>query len=739
MLAAALATTSLLPMLGCDKPVAPQYAAASQSGAVGLADAVGFDVNLRDGNHARIEGDGGIELVLAYDGKKLHGYVESDRPAADRTACPEVVYLATSGGSQRHEFRFLPDDVRIWSNGREFGGADEGRRRRIATRAKVDGKQLRFAIPTLGGDVAIHVAGCHPFKTASGLPTLVVNVGSDGLTWGPPAGPTVVGLRPMSAPKTPVTEDSKRYAQGAPVLLMGANLDTVTDIEIGDLKVQPQKSTANWLGFVAPSVGDTGSLTVYAGDAAATPVGFAVEGSVDKIEDAMGSFAGSVWGMWLVFLLVGSGIILTITNGFPQFRGFRHAIKVVRGRFDDPKEKGEINHFQALTAALSATVGLGNIAGVAVAVTAGGPGAIFWMWVCGFLGMATKYAECTLAVASREVRPDGTVAGGPMYTMRNMLPSFLKPLGLVFAVFITIASFGGGNMFQANQAAALWQANFGVPTWVTGLLLVGLVGLVIIGGIKRIGNVTDKLVPTMCGIYVIAALAVIGTNIEQVPDVFAMIFREAFNVSAAVGGVLGIVLMDVLRQGFRRAAFSNEAGLGSAAIAHAAVKTDEPVREGTVALLEPFIDTVVICTMTGLVILFSGLWTQQGLEGATLTAAAFDSAFDGFGSYLVPVAVFLFAISTMISWSYYGEKGIEFVFGRRAILPYRVFFVCLIFIGAIWKLGPVLDFSDAILGLVAVPNLIAVLVLVPKLRELTNDYFGRLKSGEMPEIGKKTG
>ncbi|TNF36846.1 MAG: alanine:cation symporter family protein [Deltaproteobacteria bacterium] len=445
----------------------------------------------------------------------------------------------------------------------------------------------------------------------------------------------------------------------------------------------------------------------------------------------MGELVGMVWGDWLVLLLVVAGLWLTIANGFPQFRGFKHAIYVVRGHYDDPKEQGEITHFQALTAALSATVGLGNIAGVAVAVTSGGPGAVFWMWVCGFLGMATKYTECTLSTATRDVRADGTVAGGPMYYMRKHLPRALKPIALVYAVFITISSFGGGNMFQANQAAALWETSFGVPTWVTGLILVVLVGLVIVGGIKRIGRVTDKLVPTMVFLYVGGALAVIFVHIDLVPGVFGSIFSEAWSVSAAVGGTLGVVLKDVLKQGFRRAAFSNEAGFGSAAIAHAAVKTDEPIREGVVALLEPFVDTIVICTMTALVILISGVWTQQGLDGAPLTAAAFDSAFDGFGSILVPVAVFLFAISTMISWSYYGEKGVEFFLGRRAVMPYRLLFVGLVFIGAVWKLGPVLDFSDAMFGLVAVPNLIALFILTPRIRALTSDYFGRLKSGQM--------
>ena len=660
----------------------------------------------------------GVALHVGYDGRRLVGELRGVTPTEE---CPWSVYLAQGDGA-RAQYRFAgPKDVQSYVNGDVFGGT--------APRA-VSGDAQRFYLPILGGEVALHVRSC---IQQAPFPTVILQLlDGGGLRWAPATTPTIVGVG-VPGDNDHIGLDKARFLGGDVVGLVGHDLPGIDAIAVGNHRVTAIRvvSPDQTVFALPPESGDVDAIIPYMAGKALGPVNLVVEGPIHRLEDTMSTFSGAVWGEWLVILLVAAGLILTIVNGFPQFRGFGHALAVVRGRYDNPNEQGEISHFQALTTALSATVGLGNIAGVAVAITKGGPGALFWMWVCGFLGMATKYSECTLATAYRDVRKDGTVAGGPMYYMAKQLHPYLKPMAFVFAALITLASFGGGNMFQANQAAALWQVNFGVPTWVTGLVLVSLVGLVIIGGIKRIARVTDKLVPAMCAAYVAGALVVIGMHISEVPAVFAMIFREAFSVSAAVGGALGIVIIQVLKQGFQRAAFSNEAGFGSAAIAHAAVKTDEPVREGVVALLEPFIDTVVICTMTGLVIIFSGLWTQQGLDGAPLTAAAFNSAFDGFGSYLIPIAVFLFAASTMISWSYYGEKGVEFVMGPRSVLPYRLFFVGLIFVGAVWKLGPVLDFSDAMLGLVAVPNLIAVLLLAPKLRALTRDYFGRLKSGAM--------
>jgi len=717
-----LALSALLAVAACERPAPPAFPLAAEAAAVGSpAEPLTLDTSLaalpEDVRGALSAGD--VTLYVAYDGKRLLG--EAHGVPAHAASCPTVARVATDAGRHRHRFEFPKEDVLVQVDGDEVGGS--------APRARAVGDDVvRFSLPALGGDAAFMLSDC---RGAPMMPLLTVSLDRHGgLRWSPSAGPTVVGAGAFV--DGALGADQKRFHPGDTVALVGADLSAISAVEVGGVAVTPSEATTWRLVFQVPAEGGDSDVVVpFVGETALGAISVPIEGTVHQIGDAMGHFVEIVWGDWLVILLVVAGLWLTIANGLPQFRGFKHAIYVVRGHYDNPDEQGEITHFQALTAALSATVGLGNIAGVAVAVTSGGPGAVFWMWICGFLGMATKYTECTLATAAREVREDGTVAGGPMYYMRKHLPRALKPIAFVYAVFITISSFGGGNMFQANQAAALWETSFGVPTWVTGLLLVVLVGLVIVGGIKRIGRVTDKLVPTMVFFYVAGALAVIFVHIDLVPGVFGSIFTEAFSVSAVVGGTLGVVLKDVLKQGFRRAAFSNEAGFGSAAIAHAAVKTDEPIREGVVALLEPFVDTVVICTMTALVILISGVWTQQGLDGAPLTAAAFDSAFDGFGSILVPTAVFLFAISTMISWSYYGEKGVEFFLGRKAVMPYRLVFVGLVFIGAVWKLGPVLDFSDAMFGLVAVPNLIALFFLTPRIRALTKDYFGRLKSGQM--------
>ena len=720
-----VAALAVVAVAGCGRGAAPSFPVAADA-AVVAAPATALDLAtdlaaLPAAARVELRGSSGATLRLAYDGRRLVGELRGAPP--EDPACPLIARVATDAGRHRHAFRFVPAapaEVRV--DGSLVGGA--------VPRAVASGGALRFFLPALGGDAAVHVGDCHG---APLLPPVVLALDKHGgLRWSPAQGPTIIGVAPLD--RDTLGPDQARFNPGDTLALLGAHLDDVTALTLGDARVLPLQARPDRLVLtVPPDATDADLLVPLLADRALGPVALQVDGPVHHVGDVMGALVETVWGDWLVYLLIAAGLLTTLINGFPQFRGFRHALYVVRGHYDNPAEKGEINHFQALTAALSATVGLGNIAGVAVAVTSGGPGAIFWMWVAGFLGMATKYTECALATASRDVHPDGTVAGGPMYYMRKYLPRWLRPMAFVYAAFITVSSFGGGNMFQANQAAALWESSFGVPTWATGIVLVLLVGLVIVGGIKRIGRVTDKLVPGMVLLYVAGALIVLAVHADRIPGVFASIFSEAFSVSAAVGGVLGVVLRDVIRQGFRRAAFSNEAGFGSAAIAHAAVKTDEPVREGVVALLEPFVDTILICTMTGLVVLVSGAWTQQGLDGAPLTAAAFDSAIDGLGALIVPITVFLFALSTMISWSYYGEKGIEFVLGRRAILPYRLVFVGLVFIGAIWKLGPVLDFSDAMFGLVAVPNLIALLILAPRIRAMTRDYFDRLRAGQMPK------
>lgn len=446
---------------------------------------------------------------------------------------------------------------------------------------------------------------------------------------------------------------------------------------------------------------------------------------LETIESLLAKLVGTLWGLPTVILLVGGGLWFSLILRGIQVRGFVHAIQVVRGKFSDPNDPGEISHFNALCTALSATVGLGNIAGVAVAIKVGGPGATIWMILAGLIGMATKYVECTLAVMYREVGDDGVVRGGPMYYIEKGLGAAFRPLSIMFAVCCTFASFGAANMFQSNQVAQTLDSNFGVSPLVSGVVLAILTGAVIIGGIKRIGNVAGKLVPFMGASYVLACLAVIILNIGSVPGAFLSMFEGAFTGTAAAGGFAGAGVLAVLRAGVQRAAFSNEAGIGSAPIAHSAARTKEPVREGTVALLEPFIDTVVICTMTALVINITGLWTDE-LSGVDLTAGALDQAIPGLGTYFIPVAVSLFAFSTMISWSYYGERSVDYLFGPKAIIPYKVVFCLAIILGATWKLGPVLNFSDAMLALMIIPNMIALILLAPKVAEATKDYYSRM-------------
>ncbi len=460
----------------------------------------------------------------------------------------------------------------------------------------------------------------------------------------------------------------------------------------------------------------------------ANPASFA-----DAVAQFLSTAVGYVWNIPLILLLVGSGFLLSLLvlggHGLVQWKGFRHAIDVVRGKFDDPSDPGEISHFQALCTALSATVGLGNIGGVAVAMHLGGPGATFWMILVGLFGMALKFSECTLAVKYRRVDEKGVVHGGPMHYIEQGLGKSWKPLAIFYAFGIMVSSWGAGNMFQTNQVAKILETNFAVPTLVTGLVLAVLTGIVIIGGIKRIAHVTEKLVPLMGVIYIGGALMVIFTNFGKVPELIMMILHDAFNGTAAAGGFAGIVFKEVLIQGVRRASFSNEAGMGSAAVAHSAAATKEPVREGVVALLEPFIDTVVICTMTALVILISGAWKTDA-NGVELTAMAFDSAFSGFGRYFVPLAVTLFAYSTLLSWSYYGERGADYLFGERGVLPFKLVFCGFAVLGAVQPLAPVIDFSDMVFGLLAIPNLIAVWALFPILKKESISYFDRLSKGE---------
>lgn len=480
----------------------------------------------------------------------------------------------------------------------------------------------------------------------------------------------------------------------------------------------------------------------------------------------------------VLILLIGGALFFTIYFGFVNLTKIPLAINVVRGKFDfvedaveeqgeelptkpdedmftrdgdiietikDESRSGEVNHFQALTAALSATVGLGNIAGVAIAIAVGGPGATFWMIVAGFLGMSSKFVECTLGVKYRDVEKDGTIHGGPMYYLtkglkKRGMAGFGKVLGVLFAVLCIGASFGGGNMFQANQSAAQFVQEFGMEGGYVGtlfgLLLAVLVGIVIIGGIKRIGKVTERVVPFMAGIYVLAALIIIFAHFSEIPTALGMIFTQAFSPIAIAGGFIGVLIT-----GFQRAAFSNEAGIGSAAIAHSAVKTRYAASEGVVALLEPFIDTVVICTMTALVIIFFNMdgafnygdvtnnvvvlnATGETLGGVNLTSAAFDDVIPGF-SIVLTIAVILFAFSTMLSWSYYGLQAWKFLFGKsKAVdLTYKFLFLVFIVIGAAASLGAVIDFSDAMILAMVFPNMIGLLFLVKDVRVEMNKYL----------------
>ncbi|MGB1010619.1 MAG: alanine/glycine:cation symporter family protein [Thiolinea sp.] len=455
---------------------------------------------------------------------------------------------------------------------------------------------------------------------------------------------------------------------------------------------------------------------------------------------------------WIVLWLVIAATVFTFYFGFIQFRAFAHSIALVSGKYSDPNDAGEVSHFQALATALSGTVGLGNIAGVAVAVSIGGAGATFWMILAGLLGMASKFTECTLGVKYRNEYENGSVSGGPMYYLSKGLgergmAGFGKVLAVLFSIFCILGALGGGNMFQANQAHAQISGIVGdYPGWITGIIFAVIVFAVIVGGLKSIARVTEKVVPFMAIIYVLAALIILILNADKIGWAFGQIFAGAFSESGIAGGLVGALI-----QGFKRAAFSNEAGVGSAAIAHSAVRTKEPITEGYVSLLEPFIDTVVICTMTALVIVITGVlnvdpatglyvWdaeagriaTEGGVSGVELTSAAFASAFSWF-PYVLAIAVILFAFSTMISWSYYGLKAWTYLFGEGKVteLIFKVLFCVFVVIGAAMNLGIVIDFSDAAIFAMALVNILGLYFLMPVVKREMQSYNARLKSGEI--------
>ena len=540
---------------------------------------------------------------------------------------------------------------------------------------------------------------------------------------------------------------------------------------------------------------------------------------------------------WVVIALLGTGIYLTLRLGFIQLRRLGHGFGVTSGKYDDPNEPGDVSHFQALTTALSATVGIGNIAGVAIAIHWGGPGALFWMWMTAFLGMATKYSEVTLAQHYRNLeegadRLVGTVSGGPMYYIERGLGQHWKPLAVFFAIMLGFTAFLTGNAVQANTVADTMLTEFAIPKWVTGAVTATVVALVVLGGIRRIGRVTSILAPFMAAVYVAGGLFIIGTHLPEFVPAVSLIFSEAFSPTAGVAGTGVGVFLTTMMWGVRRGLFSNEAGQGSAPIAHAAAKTDEPVSEGVVALLEPFIDTIVICSITGLVIIMTGVWQervpteltmgrgdlsyvetspsghiermsaaeapaelrvdagraaegtrfawhevavdelytdparsqlftgtlrpQEGVavgddgtrytslwgdaveSGAPLTMLGFREGLPGtWGRFIVLLSVLLFAVSTAISWSYYGDRCANYLFGHGAILPYKMIFVGMHFFGAVVSLQIIWDMGDVALGIVILPNLLALILLTGKVKELTNSYFQRQPWKENYEVHRR--
>ena len=496
-------------------------------------------------------------------------------------------------------------------------------------------------------------------------------------------------------------------------------------------------------------------------------IGFLLYSYGTDLFEAVWSFPGKRAVPLMVIMLVGTGIFITIKLGFPQLRYFWHGVKVTRGIYDNPEDEGDLNHFKALATALSATVGIGNIAGVATALYYGGPGALFWMWITAFFGTTLKYAESTLSLRYREIDDNGFTAGGPMYTIEHGLGHSYRWLAVAFAVFAVICSFATGNAIQSFTVSdqiysevsqvvgtehwitakfALWQGfNLSWQQIINGLLMATIVGAVIIGGIKRIGNVTGFLSPFMAVIYVTATGLILVANAGSVGESFGLIFQMAFNPPAEIAGVGGgtfLIIMNTMLWGVKRGLYSNEAGQGSAAIAHSTAKTKYPVREGAVAMLGPFIDTITICTLTGLVIITTGAWhhtefyvtridpTFAGelFNSSLLTSFAFKEGLSwlfGYGDKIVTLAVILFAISTAISWSFYGDRSIEYLFGEKSILPYKWMFLVFVFIGAIAELEAIWAFGDAALGFMTIPNLLSIILLSGALKRAQTKYFSQ--------------
>jgi AGCS family alanine or glycine:cation symporter len=450
---------------------------------------------------------------------------------------------------------------------------------------------------------------------------------------------------------------------------------------------------------------------------------------------------------FLIVILILGAIFFTFWYRWINVRGLKHSINVIQGKYDNPEDTGEISHFRALTSALSATVGLGNIAGVAIAIQLGGPGAVFWMLIAAVFGMTAKFSSCTLSQMYRQTNADGSISGGPMYYvdigLKQMGGSWAhlgKVLAIMYALMVMGGAIGVGNMFQVNQTAEAFRSTFGLSegaNWIIGIVIAVLVGAVIIGGIKRIGAATSKIVPAMCGLYVCVSILIILMNFTKIPEAIGLIFSMAFTGNAFYGGFFGVLVW-----GIKRSSFSNEAGLGSAAIAHAAAKTEEPVREGIVAMVGPFIDTIIVCLMTAMVVIITGAWNDPSLsqsDGVTLTTKAFESAI-GWFPLILTVSIGLFAYSTMISWGYYGERGWIYLLdhfggvGLKTVIVFRVIFVLFILVGAVYPLRAVLDFSDAMVLGMAFPNIIGSILLAPRVLEKVRDYWNRYQSGEMKQV-----
>lgn len=449
---------------------------------------------------------------------------------------------------------------------------------------------------------------------------------------------------------------------------------------------------------------------------------------MDSISTFLSEAVNFIWGPPLLILLLGGGLFLLIYSRFLPFRYIGHAINVLRGKYDDPNDPGDINHFQALSGALAATIGMGNISGVALAIAAGGPGAMFWMWVSAFIGMATKFFTCTLAVQFRGTDSEGNLQGGPMYVIKEALGKKWMPLAFFFCV---AGFFGATPVFQTNQMVAVIknvilipngiQDSFGLNLTI-GLVIATIVAIVILGGIQRIGTVASRLVPSMVVLFVISVLAIMIMNIGEVIPSFLFIIKDAFTAEAMLGGAVGAIIIE----GSKRAAFSNEAGIGMAPLMHGAAKTKEPVREGLVAMLGPAIDTIIVCTMTGLCIIITGVWDSGEADGILLTAQAFNSSLPGFGPYILMVCVMIFAITTIFGLAYYGQKCLSFLIGARYAKYFHYWYISLVVVGSVASLTDVVNLVFVAYGLMAIPTMISAVVLAPKVMRATKEYFANV-------------